>query len=67
MRSPLNPTLGNVIIGYFENWWLKNCPLVLKSNYRKRYDDKIFDLFALPEQLQGFCNFAMIDMLTYHL
>ena len=46
MRSPLNPTLGNVIIGYFENWWLKNCPLVLKSNYRKRYDDKIFDLFA---------------------
>ena len=37
MGSPLDPTLTNAFLVYFEKNWLQNCPSGFKPHYYRRY------------------------------
>ena len=45
MGSPLEPTLANTFLCYFEKKWLEECPDKSKPIYYRSYVDDIFVLF----------------------
>ena len=61
MGSPLDPTLTNILLCYYELTWLKNCPKSFKPVYYKRYVDDIFVLFEKPEQVSRFVKYMKKD------
>ena len=57
MVSPLDPTLANAFLVYFEKNWLQNCPSDFKPHYYRRHVDDIFVSFTSPEHLELFRHF----------
>ena len=55
--SPLDLTLNDAFLVYFEKNWLQNCPSDFKPLYYRRYTDDIFLLFTSPDHLEAFRNF----------
>ena len=49
MGSPLGPTLANAFMCYWEEKWLKNCPISFKPLTYKRYVDDTFLIFSSPD------------------
>ena len=65
MGSPLELSLANVFLSYYEKNWLNNCPQGFKLVFYRRYVDDIFILFKLNDHLkyfQDFLNSCHINM-----
>ena len=54
MGSPLEPTMANVFLSFYEIKWLEQCPKELKPVFYRRYVDNIFVLFESAEHLSKF-------------
>ena len=52
MGSPLDPSLANAFLAYYEQIWLNDCPHEFKPVYYKRYVDDIFVVFRSPHHLE---------------
>ena len=57
MGSPLGPTLANAFLCYYEEQWLRDCPVEFAPLYYKRYVDDIFVLFRSPDHVVHFQNY----------
>ena len=57
MRSPLVPTLANIFLCHYEDFWRRNCSLECKPSYYKHYVDDIFVLFESETQVGSLKNF----------
>ena len=51
MGSPLEPTLANAFLCFYEKKWLEQCPDKLKPIYYRRYVNDIFILFKSCDHL----------------
>ena len=54
MGSPLDPSLANAFLAYYEQIWLNGCPNEFKPVYYKRYVDYLFVPFQSPHHLENF-------------
>ena len=54
MGSPLDPTMANVFLSFYEMKWLEQCPNEFKPVFYRRYVDDIFVLFESAEHLSKF-------------
>ena len=54
MGSPLGPTLANLFMSYYEQIWLRECPLEFKPKFYRRYVDDIFVLVEKIEHIDMF-------------
>ena len=51
MGSPLEPTLANLFLVYYESKWFENCPQQFKTQFYHRYVDDIFVMFKKRDQI----------------
>ena len=54
MGSPMGPTLTNVCLCYWEEVWLKNCPVQFSPLSYRRYIDDTFALFSSSDHVKKF-------------
>ena len=54
MASPLDPSLANTHLAYYEQIWLNDCADEFKYVYYKRYVDNIFALFRSCHHFEKF-------------
>ena len=54
MSSPLEPSLANAFLSYYEKNWLNNCLQEFKPVFSRRYVDDIFILFKSNDHLKYF-------------
>ena len=54
MGLPLQTTMANIFLSFFEVKWLEKCPEEFKPVFSRRYDDNIFVLFELAKHLSKF-------------
>ena len=57
MGSPLEPTLANAFLCFYEKKWLQQCPDKFKQVYYRRYADDVFVLFKSCDHLIKFRNY----------
>ena len=57
MGLPLGPTFANIFMGYWERIWLRDCPLVFKPIFYRRYIDDTFLLFKDKSHVTQFLNY----------
>ena len=57
MGSCLGPTYADCFLGYFEQQWLRDCPLVFKPLYYRRYVDDTFLIFKRPSHVELFLDY----------
>ena len=57
MGSALGPTLANVFMCNFENFWLENCPSHFKPVVYRRFADDTFLLFRSKDHVEKFRNY----------
>ena len=57
MGSPLEPTMANVFLSFYEVKWLEQCPNEFKPVFYRRYVDDIFVLFKFAEHLSKFRDY----------
>ena len=54
MGWPLQPTMGNALLLFYEMKWFEQCSSKFKPVFYRRYVDDIFVLFESVEQLSKF-------------
>ena len=57
MAPPLEPTLNNVFMCYFENIWLENCRNYFKLIVYRQFFDDTFLLFRSKDHDEKFRNY----------
>ena len=57
MGSPLDPTLANAFLCFYEKKWLEKCPPEFEPVFYRRYVDDIFVLFKSTDHLVKFRNY----------
>lgn len=57
MGSPLGPTLANAFLCFYEDRWLKDCPVDYKPIYYSRYVDDCFLVFKESSHASRFLEY----------
>ena len=54
MGLPLGPSFANIIMSYYEQQWLDDCPVNFKPAFYRRYVDDTFLYFTIETTLRNF-------------
>jgi len=57
MGLPLGPTFANIFMCFYENIWLRDCPIDFKPIFYRRYVDDTFLLFRQESHAKLFLNY----------